>query len=304
MLEWEKWLSFPLGRIIMANYYKHSGKIAPQGLIFGLLLGAAVSVPASFLYDYGIFTIPEAKLRGICTLAFGALIGAASGAAMCWGKVRNKPVSGAVAFAASLFGLYVSWVIWILHLVHPSVWLNNPVRAAMHPRGLWRAMLAVNAVGTWSYQGGTPEHGTILWIVWISEALLVLTAGMLVAVALVQRRPFCERCEQWCTERWRLYFAPSLPAGQFKMQLESQDVANLEKLRVGNKKQAHYRVDLHSCGICHSLNTLSLVQNYPRDRKTVVNKLLVSPAQASVIRNLEMNHRVSSGAAVAPATTK
>ncbi len=74
----------------MANYYKHSGKIAPQGLIFGLLLGAAVSVPASFLYDYGIFTIPEAKLRGFCTLVFGALIGAVSGAAMCWGKVRNK----------------------------------------------------------------------------------------------------------------------------------------------------------------------------------------------------------------------
>jgi hypothetical protein len=288
----------------MASYYKHSGKIAPQGLIFGLLVGAAVSLPASFLYDYGIFTIPEAKLRGICTLALGALIGAASGAALCWGKVRNKLVAGAVGFAASFFGLYVSWVAWILHLVHPSVWLFNPVRAAMHPRGLWRAMLAVNTVGTWSYGGGTPEYGTILWIIWIGEALLVLAAGLLVAVALVQRRPFCERCGQWCTERWKLYFAPSLSAAQFKTQLESQDVASLEKLTVGNKKQAHYRIDLHSCGVCHSLNTLSLVQNFPRDRKTVVDKLLVTAEQASVIRNLEMNQRVSSGMTAVPAPTK
>ncbi len=198
----------------------------------------------------------------------------------------------------------MSWVIWILHLVHPSVWLVNPVRAALHPRALWRAILAVNAVGTWSYGGGTPEHGTILSIIWICEALVVLMAGLLVSVAMVQRRPFCERCEQWCTERWRLYFAPSLPAGQFKMQLESQDVASLEKLIVGNKKQPHYRVDLHSCGICHSLNTLSLVQNFPHDHKTVVDKLLVTAEQAVVIRNLEMNQRISSGTAVTPATTK
>ena len=35
----------------MANYYKHSGKAAPQGLLFGLLLGAAL--PTVFFYDGG-----------------------------------------------------------------------------------------------------------------------------------------------------------------------------------------------------------------------------------------------------------
>ena len=155
----------------MASYYKHSGKTAPQGIIFGFLVGAAVSVPAAFLYDYGIFTIPSGKLRVISTLAFGALIGAACGGAMCWGKLRSKPLAAAVGFATSFFGLYVSWVAWILHLIYPSVWLSYPVRAAMHPGGLWQAALAVNTVGTWSYGGGTPEHGTILWTVWIGEAL-------------------------------------------------------------------------------------------------------------------------------------
>jgi hypothetical protein len=288
----------------MASYYKHSGKTAPQGIIFGLLVGAAASVPAAFLYNYGLFTLPEAKLRGFCTLAFGALIGAAAGAAMCWGKLRNKLFAGVVGLAASSIGLYVSWVAWIVHLIRPTVWLFNPVRAAIHPRGLWQAALAVNTVGTWSYGGGTPEHGTILWIIWIGEALLVLTAGTIVAVALVQRRPFCEQCGQWCTERRKLYFAPSLSAAQFKTQLESQNVAGLEKLTVGNKKQANFRVDLHSCGVCHALNTLSLVQNFPRDIKTVVDKLLVTPEQASVIRNIEMNQRVSSGMAAIPAASK
>lgn len=288
----------------MASYYRHSGKIEPQGLILGLLLGAAVSLPASFLYDYGIFTIPEAKLRGICTIAFGALIGAASGAGMCWGKLRNKLVAGTIALAASFFGLYVSWAIWILHVIKPSFWLFNPVPAMLHPRGLWHAMLVVNAMGTWSYEGGKPEHGTFLWLVWACEALLVLGFSTLAAMALVQRRPFCEQCGQWCAERRKLYFAPSLPAGQFKTLLESQVTSGLEKLTVGDKKKAHYRIDLHSCGVCHSLNTLSLVQNFPRDRKTVVDKLLVTPEQASAIHHLEMNQVASSGMNAAPAPTK
>lgn len=288
----------------MANYYKHSGKAAPQGLLFGLLLGAAASLPAAFFYDYGIFIIPSVKLRAICTLAFGALIGAAAGVGMCWGKVRNKLVAGAVGFAASLVGFYASWVIWILHLVRPSQWLFNPFRAAMHPRRLWQAVVAINAAGTWSYGGGTPEHGGFLWFVWACEALLVLAFGGLTAVALVQRRPFCERCGEWCGENRKLYFAPSLPAGQFKTLLESQDIASLEKLTPGDKKKAHYRVDLHSCGVCHSLNTVSLAQNFPRDRKTVVDKLLVTPEQASTIRHLEMNQLASSGMNTVPAATK
>ena len=288
----------------MANYYKHSGKVAPQGLILGLFLGAAVSLPASFLYDYGIFTITEARLRGICTLAFGALIGAASGVGMCWDKVRNKLVAATTGLAASFFGLYLSWAIWILHLVKPSFWLFNPLRAMLHPRGLWHAVLAVNAVGTWSYEGRTPEHGTFLWFVWACEALLVLGFGVLTATALVQRRPFCEQCGQWCADRRKLYFAPSLPAGQFQTLLESQGTSGLEKLTVGDKKKAHYRIDLHSCGVCHSLNTLSLVQNFPRDRKTVADKLLVTPEQANAIRHLEMSRFASAGMNTVAAPTK
>lgn len=273
----------------MASHYKHSGKTAPQGLLFGLLLGFVASLPAAFLYNYGIFTIPSVKLRAICALAFGALIGAASGFGMCLGKLRNKLVAGTVGFASSFFGFYISWVIWILHLVRPSFWLFNPFYAAVHPLRLWRAVLAINTAGTWSYSGGTPEHGAFLWFIWACEALLILGFGILTAIAFVQRHPFCERCEQWCTERRKLYFAPSLSAGQFKTLLESQDIPGLEKLAPGDKKKAHYRVDLHSCGVCHSLNTLSLVQNFPRDRKTVVDKLLVTAEQANLVRHLEMN---------------
>jgi hypothetical protein len=289
----------------MPTYYQPSGKFTPQGPILGLLMGAAVAVPAAFLYDYGIVSIPEAKLRGICTLVFGALVGALAGLGMCWGKVRNRAVAATVGFAASLFGLYLSWDAWVLHLIHPDRWLFNLVAPASHPDRLWQAMLAINTVGTWSFGSGSkPDHGVFLWIVWAAEAALMLGVGTLAAVAMVRRRPFCERCDQWCTQKSHLLFAPTFPGTELKAKLESENVAGLEKLTIGDKTQPHYRIDLHTCGNCHSLNTVTLTQVFPKDNHTLVNKLMITPDQAAIIRNLALAHAPGARPVAVPAASK
>ena len=167
----------------MDRYYKHSGKFSPLGVVLGLLAGTVVSVPVAFAYNYGIFSIPEARLRVLCTIAYGALVGAASGVAMCWGKVRSKAVAGLISFGASLFALYLSWAVWILHLLYPSFWVFNPLRAALHPRRMWKFILAVSSKGSWSFNSGPPTSGFSLWVVWGSEAALLLGFGVLVGGA-------------------------------------------------------------------------------------------------------------------------
>ncbi len=284
----------------MATYYHHSGKYTPDGLLFGLLAGMLLAVPAAFLYSYGLFEIDSAKLRLLCPMGFGALIGAACGAVMYWGKVRNLLVAGMVGAIASSFALYISWLAWILHLLYPERWIFNLTRPAMHPLNLWTLILSVNAKGTWSYEHGSPTTGLSLWIIWATEAAFVIGFGALVAVALVKRLPFCESCNAWCTKKLALYLAPSLPPAQIKEQVESQDIGLLDKLPAGNKKQPHFRVDLHTCGVCHSLNTLSLVQNFPRNHTTLIDKLLVTSEQASAFRNLEM---ARSAAAAVPSAS-
>lgn len=283
----------------MASYYRHSGKFGVDGLVFGLLAGMLLAIPAAFLYDYGIVEIDSAKLRILCPMGFGSLIGAVCGSAMYWTKVRSVVVAGIVGAAASFFALYLSWVAWVLHLLYPTRWLFNLTLPALHPRGLWQLMVAINAKGTWSYEHGQSTTGGSLWLIWVLEALFVVGFGALVAVSLIKRLPFCERCNAWANKRLSLYISPSLPPGQIKQEVESQDVSLLEKLPVGEKKKPHFRVDLHTCGVCHTLNTLSLVQNFPRNHKTLVEKLLVTADQASVFRNLEMNR----SAAVATPTT-
>lgn len=287
----------------MAIYYKHSGKFAVQGPILGLLGGIVFSVPAALLYDYALFTVLDVKLRFLCTIIFGLLLGGVCGAMMCLGKVRSNLLAGIVAFAVSFTGLYVSWAGWlagILHVLYPSYRLPGVFR----PLQVWKAVLAVNLHGTWSSGDGAPTHGVVLWFVWAAEAFLILAFGVLPALALVRKRPFCERCDQWCKRQLKLYFAPSLSPGDLKTQLESGDIGKLEKLAPGNKKQPHYRIDLHACGICHQLNTLTLEQIFPRSHRTLMNKLLLTGDQASVLRNIEMNQRAAAAANAVPASAK
>lgn len=286
----------------MSSYYKHSGKFALQGPILGLLSGIVVSIPAGVLYDYAIVTVTEIKLRFFCTLIFGLLLGAVCGGMMCLGKVRSNALAGIVGLAASSIGLYASWVVWIR-----VICINRKAgcsAAIFRPLETWKAALAVNLQGTWSFKGDAPMHGAILWFVWIAEALIVLGFGVMAAVGLVNRRPFCERCGQWCKKQSKLYFAPSLPPGELKTQLESGDISKLEKLTAGNKKEPHYRIELHACTVCHQLNTLTLTQIFPRNIKMLMSKLLLTGEQASVLRNIEMNHRVAVGANAVHASAK
>ncbi len=286
----------------MGERYKHSGKFTIPGLASGLVAGIVTAIPVGFLYVFGIWSIPDARLRGVCTLAFGAIVGASCGWALCLVKVRNSIMSGTIAAISSLFALYISWVIWVLHLMFPSYWILNPIRLALQPRVLWKIIVSVNAEGTWAFKGSTPTTGTGLWVVWLGEAGLLIGFAVMAAVAMTKRQPFCERCEDWCAGRSKLYFAPSVSPSEIKAHVEAADVSWIAELQRGHKEQAHFRLDLDTCETCNSLTTLSLVQGFPRDRKTLVDKLMLSADQSAAIRNLCVAHEAQARSPIATAS--
>lgn len=271
----------------METYYKHSGRAPAVGIAVGFLAGVLISIPASYLYNYGIIEITTDKLRFVCTLGFGALIGAAAGLGLFWGKVRNNSVAALVGAAASFAGLYISWAVWLIDIFERGHWISNPIRPLMHPRAVWRAILLINTTGTWAMEHEKPTAGTMLWLVWLAEALLIVGFGTLVAVALIKRQPFCEKCESWCSKIEKIYFAPTILPADLKTKLDNRQFECLPALGEGTPKKANYRVDLHSCSSCGTLNTLSLVKNFPRDQKTLIDKLLLSPSEVETVRRLK-----------------
>jgi len=74
------------------RYYKHSGNFRPWELSWAAC-GTVVSFPWRSLTTTDL-QHSRGKAPVLCTIAYGALVGAASGVAMCWGKVRSKRLPG------------------------------------------------------------------------------------------------------------------------------------------------------------------------------------------------------------------
>jgi hypothetical protein len=267
----------------MQTCYKHSGKAPPIGVLLGLTGGVLAVIPLSFAYAYGIIHIPEVKLRAICTIAFGVLVGVATGLGMVWGKVRNNFVAVGAGLLTSLAALYVSWGIWILDIISPGKWGLDSTKLLTSPQLIWQIILAINPRGTWGLQHEAPMRGIPLWIIWASEASLILLCGILVAVALVRRKPFCENCDQWCSGPEKLYYAPSVDSADLKAKIENQQFSDIQKLVQGDPKAAKAQIHLHACSTCGRLNTLTLIRSTAGSRKILFNKLLISDSDAGFL---------------------
>ena len=283
----------------MDLYYKHSGRFSPFGVLVGLFTGIAGSIPLGWLYSYGIIQMPYIKLRALSTLFFGLAVGGCAGIGMVWGKVRSNWVAALVGLIVSLFALYVSWVTWLVQIFFIGAITWKSFDLFFHPLVVWQIVERVQGVGTWGSSGSEATHGTELTVIWSIEALTILGFGILAAVAVVRKKPFCENCDSWCNRSEKLVFFPSVFGQDLKQRLEAKDLSFIEKLVPTSEKFAHIRFDLFSCSTCNMLNTLSVNQlliqpaksrwsQAKAERKELLTFLLVSPEEAALLRRVAM----------------
>lgn len=269
----------------MKQKYQHSGKTPPIGVALGLLTGFVASLPLAYLYDYGIINVPFVKLRLIFTVFFGLLVGAATGWGLTIGKVRNGRIAGLIGVVTGLGALYISWAAWLLLIFDkPSTYL---FRLLGRPGLIWNLALQVNATGTWSTYGSTTS-GVELWIIWLLEALTVVLLALLAAGGMVKKRPFCENCDQWCTEGGKLLFASNIAPADLLARVNQGQSDFLQDATPAAAKQPHYTLAWHSCPTCGALNTLTVSQTLPKNSKVLASQLLLSSGETESLRNWQV----------------
>jgi len=277
-------------------YYKHSGRFNLAGLVIAALVGGAASLVLAFAYGHGVIYIPEVRLAALATLAFGALVGLATGQGLVWGKVRNDSVGMAVSGAISALALYLSWAMWVSAILETQhVTDVSWTQLAQHPGALWHLMCLINQYGTWAISSGSATNGWALWLIWFFEAALVIGAGVFAGIGILGHHPFCESCGCWCSRGAKFVLAAPQNVPQLKLQLEANDFRSLESLGSGNKATDHLVVALDSCERCRQFHTMSLTHTTIRKSKTgkptisntmIVQHLLVGAGQADVVRHL------------------
>ena len=182
-------------------YYHPSGVAPPKGIFIALLAGIPLAAVCGIGYSKAISTIPFVYLDILLTVLFGVLLGVIAKAFIRTGKIRNIPFGIVFGLLLAITGIYAKWSYWSVSDVFYSEELgqihNSPgfMDAVMHPVITWNMMQLVNKIGAFSLHD-IPFEGTLLWIVWISEAGIILfftTAFSLRQVKL----PFSETGNSW-----------------------------------------------------------------------------------------------------------
>jgi hypothetical protein len=274
--------------------YKHSGRAPLPGVLIGLVGGALAGVILAFAYAYAIAYIP---VVGYITFVLAAGFGAGAGAITGWllkrGKVRSTGIALLVVGLTSVVAFWASWVAWtyaVLSRGGAEVGLGD---LATRPSLLWQAVQVINEVGAWSFRGSTPK-GTILWVFWGVEALLILVPALLAGAAVASSGVFCERCQAWCPSAETTRLGAGIPGDQVRAHLAQGDLSILAAL--GPHGGGPYtKVELTVCPRCSQTATLAVDQVVPTtnskgetSEETVVlaPAFLLSPAEIAAVRAL------------------
>jgi hypothetical protein len=285
-------------------YYKHSGQFSLVGLAIGTVTGVAAAVPLGYAYGLGLIQISDERMAFLATLSFGALIGAATGYGLIWGKVRNQPVALATNGITSALALYLSWAVWIAAILKNQQADDISWRElASRPADVWHLMGVINQYGTWSNNNGPAVHGLELWGIWLLEAAAVIGAALATGFYVTNRHPFCEACGRWGGRGARFILSAPQDLTQLKLQIEANDFRSMEALGAGNKGGEHLVVVLDTCEGCRSFHTMSITHSaVQRNRfgsasfrhKEIVKHLLVNPAQAETLRQISQKMAMGS----------
>lgn len=180
--------------------YVSSGRTPIVGVVAGLGAGTLAAIVLSIVYAYGTLYIPIVQVEFLLTVAFGAVVGAASASVMHRFKVRSRAIVVLAAFLLGVLAWAVSWLPWIYGTFQR---FDVPVSVSdvFDPIFLASAILQIYETGTWSIGSSSTSavSGALLGFVWLAEAVTIVGFSTGVGISMSKDRVFCERCDSWCT---------------------------------------------------------------------------------------------------------
>jgi hypothetical protein len=196
-------------------YYRPSGKIPVKGVFISLITALAITVVLSIIYIALQWFIPFIYLNFFITAGLGFGIGGGVFIAIGAAKIRNTLYERVLAVLCGVLGWYCQWALFVSLLSEAEgsmaggMWVRSSFNLTgfwailTHPEILFRAMLSLNEVGTFTLKQSTVS-GTLLWVVWAIEALIIIGAPILFPFQEEPRLRFRNRMTGgWKNGKWR-----------------------------------------------------------------------------------------------------
>jgi len=193
-------------------YYKPSGKTPIKGILISVVMAFVVTVVLSIIYIALHWFIPFIYLNLFIAAGLGFGVGGGVFIAIGLGKIRNTKYECVLAILCGLLAWYCQWALFVSLVSEAEgsmgggMWVRSSFNLTgfwyilTHPEILFQAMLSLNDVGTFMLKHNTVS-GTLLWLVWAIEALIIIGAPVLFSLSGRSTSPFSELNDQWMEER-------------------------------------------------------------------------------------------------------
>jgi hypothetical protein len=193
-------------------YYKPSGKIPVKGIFISLITTFLITGILSIIYIALQWFIPFIYLNFFIAAGLGFGLGGGVFIAIGAGKIRNTKYEFVLAVLCGILAWYCQWSLFVSLMSESEssmgggMWVRSSFNLTgfwsifSHPQILFRSMLLLNEAGTFSLKHNIIS-GTLLWVVWIIEFLMITGLPILFALSGRATTPFSEQNDEWMEER-------------------------------------------------------------------------------------------------------
>lgn len=273
------------------KYYKHSGALSPNGIVYICILGSFAAVIFSFIYALATKYISFAYIDILLTLALGGIVGLAISYGAKKGKIRNRIIVIIFAIILGTLAEYLNWVFYIYALSGYKSLIFSPV-------SLKTIMQFISITGSWSIKNYTPK-GTELYLIWLAEGLIIIGTAVYVAFKSMSKSIFCESCNCWAEKKTIVSMLEPLfiTKADLKSQLEENDFSSLLQLKKAVPTSRSFtELEITSCDSCMQLFVLNInairVDIDSKGKKSlkstpVIKNVIISPSTYKKIVELD-----------------
>jgi hypothetical protein len=193
-------------------YYKPSGKIPVKGIFISLITTFLITGILSIIYIALQWFIPFIYLNFFIAAGLGFGLGGGVFIAIGAGKIRNTKYEFVLAVLCGILAWYCQWSLFVSLMSESEssmgggMWVRSSFNLTgfwsifSHPQILFRSMLLLNEAGTFSLKHNIIS-GTLLWVVWVIEFLMITGLPILFALSGRATTPFSEQNDEWMEER-------------------------------------------------------------------------------------------------------
>jgi len=276
------------------QFYVHSGRLGKSGVPWALVWGLFAGLLLCRYYDRALVLLPVPYLNPLLTAAYGLAVGWATAFGARQGHLRNERVAKLLGVLTGLAALYFAWA--YTPMTHLGVF-EEPV---WDFASLWDYVGLEYELGSWPLWPGGPMIASVpLVVVWLVEAIAIVSFSTWAAFRWLADRPYCEETQQWMKREpdvARLSLAGDGAEAQLE-RLTGGDLSVLGELpRISSHEPPYLQLDLASVEICSFCKFLTVTrveaETDPKGhvsirKRRILDKLQVSEDDLPLIRGAD-----------------